>query len=104
MFGVAEQVHDSKDKAQHLQVMIEQMFPARWAQLRPMTAQELKATAVLSLPIDAASAKVGTGMPTDRVEDMEWPVWAGVVPPRQVAGDPQSDGAPRGALPEVKRF
>ncbi|MBC7479424.1 MAG: pyridoxamine 5'-phosphate oxidase family protein [Pseudorhodobacter sp.] len=104
VFGIAEQVSDSNAKAQHLQVMIEQMYPARWAQLRPMMAQEVKATAVLSLPIDAASAKIGTGMPTDPVEDRDWPVWAGVIPLRQIMGDPQPDGAPRGPPPTIKRF
>ena len=46
---------DDAAKEAHLRTMMEQMFPGRWAQLRPMTAQELKATAILSLPLlDAA--------------------------------------------------
>ena len=59
---------------------MEQMFPGRWATLRPMTAQELKATAILSLPITEASAKISAGMPADPAEDRNWPVWAGVLP------------------------
>ncbi len=104
VFGTAEPVTDPATKARHLQVMIDQMFPARWPQLRPMTAQELKATAVLSLPISAASAKVGTGMPTDPPEDMAWPVWAGVVGIRQVLDTPEPDGPPNGPAPQVRRF
>ena len=104
VFGQAEQVTDPKAKAHHLEVMIEQMFPTRWAQLRPMTAQELKATAVLSLPISEASAKIGAGMPTDPPEDMTWPVWAGVVPLHQVLGAPEADGQPLGPLPQIRRF
>ncbi len=104
VFGQAEQVTDPKAKAHHLEVMIEQMFPTRWAQLRPMTAQELKATAVLSLPISEASAKIGAGMPTDPPEDMNWPVWAGIVPLQQVLGAPEPDGAPLGPPPQIKRF
>ena len=104
VFGVAEQVVDPALKAAHLEVMIEQMFPGRWAQLRPMTAQEVKATAVLSLPITEVSAKIGAGMPTDPPEDRDWPVWAGVIPLRQVVDAPEPDGAERGPLPEVRRF
>lgn len=104
VFGEAEQVVDPVLKAAHLQVMIDQMFPGRWAQLRPMTAQEVKATAVLSLPITAASAKIGAGMPTDPAEDMAWPVWAGLIPLRQVLGVAQPDGDPLGPEPEVRRF
>lgn len=104
VFGQAEAVTDAKAKARHLEVMIEQMFPGRWPQLRPMTAQELKATAVLSLPISEASAKIGAGMPTDPEADLAWPVWAGVVPLRQVMDPAQSDGPALGPAPVVKRF
>ena len=104
VFGTAEQVTDPDAKARHLQVMIDQMFPDRWAQLRPMSAQEVKATAVLSLPLSAASAKVAAGGPIDPPEDMAWPVWAGVVPIRQVLDQSQSDGPPAGPAPEIRRF
>jgi nitroimidazol reductase NimA-like FMN-containing flavoprotein (pyridoxamine 5'-phosphate oxidase superfamily) len=104
VFGVAEIVRDAAAKSRHLEVMMEQMYPGRWAQLRPMTAQELKATAVLSLPISEASAKIGAGMPTDPPQDMEWPVWAGLVGLRQVLDPPQPDGTPRGPAPQIRRF
>ena len=105
VLGMAERVSDPVAKARHLQGMIDQMFPTRWSQLRPMTAQELKATAVLSLPITEASAKIGSGMPTDPAEDMEWPVWAGVISVRQVLDAPQADSQrPKGPLPVIKRF
>jgi len=104
VFGMAEKVTDPDAKAHHLQVMIEQMFPGRWAQLRPMTAQEVKATAVLSLPLTEASAKIGTGQPTDLPEDMETAVWAGVIPLTLRAGEPEPDGDPKGPLPVLRRF
>ena len=64
------------------------MFPGRWATLRQMTAQELKATAILSLPISEASAKISAGMPLDPPEDQSWPVWAGVLPLELTMGAP----------------
>ena len=104
VFGVAEQITDPAAKARHLEVMIEQMFPARWPQLRPMTSQELKATTVLSLPISEASAKIGAGMPTDPPEDLNWPVWAGIMPITQNLGTPEPDGPPKGPTPVIRRF
>jgi nitroimidazol reductase NimA-like FMN-containing flavoprotein (pyridoxamine 5'-phosphate oxidase superfamily) len=104
IFGPAEAVTDPAAKARHLEVMFDQMFPTRWPQLRPMTAQELKATAVLSLPISEASAKIGAGMPTDPPEDADWPVWAGVVGIRQTLDAPESDGPPKGPVPQIRRF
>lgn len=104
VMGTAQAVTDPAAKALHLERMIEQMFPGRWAQLRPMTAQELKATAVLSLPLDEASAKVSAATPgsTDPEEDRAWPVWAGVLPIRQLMDAPQPapDLAPGLVLPD----
>ena len=104
VFGTAEPVTDPATKAHHLEVMIDQMFPGRWAQLRPMTTQELKATAILSLPLTEVSAKIGAGMPTDLPQDMGWPVWAGIIPLRQIADAAQPDGPPLGPLPTLRRF
>ena len=65
------------------------MLPGRWAQARKPTRQELKATSVLALSLDEASAKISTGGPDDgESEDAELPVWAGHVPLELVAGEP----------------
>ena len=50
--------------------------------LRQMTAKELKATTVLKLSLDEASAKVRTGAPGDDEADYALPIWAGVIPVR----------------------
>ena len=52
----------------------------RWDEARQPSEQELRATWILSLPLDEASAKVRVGGPEDEPEDLELPVWAGVVP------------------------
>ena len=105
VFGVADQITDPAAKFAHLAVMMDQMFPGRWPQLRPMTAQELKSTAVLSLPLSEASAKIGSGMPTDPPDDLTWPVWAGVAPITLSVGQPQPDEACLpGMPPPIIRF
>ena len=63
------------------------------AQARNPTEAELKATSVVSLELNEVSAKVRTGPAIDDKEDMQLPVWAGVLPFDQVKGigEPQPD-------------
>jgi hypothetical protein len=51
----------------------------------------MRATSVLRLSLDEASAKVRTGPPKDDEEDYAKPIWAGVIPLRLVAGPPEPD-------------
>ena len=62
-----------------------------WDILRPMNAQELKSTTVLSLPLNEASAKIRTGGPKDDEEDYVLPIWAGVVPLKTQVFPPAPD-------------
>ena len=105
VFGEADLVEGAEAKEAHLRRMMEQMFPGRWEALRPITAQELKATRILSLPLTEASAKISAGPPSDPPEDRPWPVWAGVIPIRLTVGEPEpaSDLAPGLLTPEHAR-
>jgi len=75
-----------------MEQFVERLYPGRWPQLRPVHKQELKAMSVFGLHIDEAVAKVRTGPPIDDEEDYALPIWAGVVPIRQVMGEPEDDG------------
>ena len=59
--------------------------------MRQPSPKELKATAVLELQIEEASAKIRTGGPKDEPEDYELDIWAGVVPLSSVAAIPVKD-------------
>ena len=71
--------------------VVEHVLEGRWDHVRWPTDQELKATSALALPLDEALAKIRTGPPKDDEEDLDYPVWAGVLPLRMVAGDPVPD-------------
>jgi uncharacterized protein len=79
VFGRAVLV-DAREKREALHALTEQLAPGRWDEARQPTEQELKATWILALPLDEASAKVRTGAEEDEPEDAGLPVWAGVVP------------------------
>jgi uncharacterized protein len=93
VLGRATAVADVDEKRRALEAFSGRLLPGRWADVRPPTATELKATSILRLPLDEASAKVRTGPPKDNKEDYGWPVWAGVIPLALVAGEPQPDPA-----------
>src|SRR6478736_4317822 len=103
VLGRAVEVEDAGEKLRALEAFSDRILPGRWTDVRPPTATELKATSILRLPLDEASAKLRVGPPKDNEDDYEWPVWAGVIPLALRAGEPQAD--PRLALdlapPEV---
>ena len=91
VFGVAEKVTDEAAKEARLKAMVDSLLPGRWDSLRPVNDQELKATAVMRMPIEEASAKVRSGGPKDDEEDYALPIWAGVVPMQTVLQPPVPD-------------
>jgi hypothetical protein len=80
VMGKARKVSDPDEKLMRLTNFVNGLFPGRWNRLRPVTAQELKATTVLAMPLTEASAKVRRGPPIDDDEDYALPIWAGVIP------------------------
>ncbi len=89
--GTAHLVEDPDHKLRALETFVDRLYPGRWAELRPATAQELKATTVLWLDLGEVSAKVRSGPPGDDAEDLAWPCWAGVVPIAERRGLPVAD-------------
>lgn len=91
VFGRPTVIDDADLKIEKLERFVETLYPGRWETLRPLTAQEAKATTVLSMPIEEASAKVRAGGPMDDEADYALPIWAGVIPVRYEIGEPQAD-------------
>ena len=88
VFGEAREVTDPAAKARHLEVFMERLFAGRWPELRAVEDQEMKATKLLAMAIEEASAKIRTGPPVDDEPDYALPIWAGVLPLETVAGQP----------------
>ncbi|HEX3947680.1 MAG TPA: pyridoxamine 5'-phosphate oxidase family protein, partial [Acidimicrobiales bacterium] len=79
--------------------LVEHVLPGRASEARPPNERELTLTTVVRMAIEEASAKVDGGPPEDDPEDLDLPVWAGVVPSRPVWGEPVVDGAGRVPVP-----
>lgn len=74
-----------------LEAFTEKLAPGRWAEIRGPNKQEFKATMVLRLSLNEASAKIRRGPPKDDAEDMAIPAWAGVLPFRTGFEKPEPD-------------
>jgi nitroimidazol reductase NimA-like FMN-containing flavoprotein (pyridoxamine 5'-phosphate oxidase superfamily) len=87
---------DGDEKLRALEAIVEHVVPGRWRDARLPTEKELAGTSVLALGLDEASAKIRNGPPKDFDEDVDLPIWAGVIPLRLVAGEAEtaSDGIP----------
>ncbi|MBV8765949.1 MAG: pyridoxamine 5'-phosphate oxidase family protein [Hyphomicrobiales bacterium] len=87
-FGTAELVTGEERKAQAARMFVNRYFPGRWDSIKRPSAQEMKATTIITMRIDEASAKSRSGPPVDDEPDYALPIWAGVVPVRTVVGSP----------------
>jgi nitroimidazol reductase NimA-like FMN-containing flavoprotein (pyridoxamine 5'-phosphate oxidase superfamily) len=88
-FGTAHLVTDPDEKERALVAMVDRFFPDRTASLRQSTTQEIKATAVIAMEIEQASAKVRTKGVADDDEDYALPIYAERIPVRTVLGRPE---------------
>lgn len=80
LFGTPENIDDFDEKVRHFELFINKVSPDRWSALRPVTDKEVKATSLVRIKIDNASIKLRAEGVNDDEEDMDWPVWAGVMP------------------------
>ena len=76
------------DKERALAVITDHLTPGRWDLQRPMTRKELAAVMVVALPLEELSVKARSGGTIEPPEDQSWPIWAGQVPLRLMAGAP----------------
>ena len=91
LFGSLKKIEKDVEKTEILGLIVDQMVPNHWDSLRPMYQKELDRTLVVEFTIETASAKVRDVGVADEPEDYELPIWAGIVPIKQVAEYPISD-------------
>jgi nitroimidazol reductase NimA-like FMN-containing flavoprotein (pyridoxamine 5'-phosphate oxidase superfamily) len=91
LLGKARLIEEPNAKRDALRALVEHLIPGRWEDCRQPNARELKATWILEVPIDEASAKIRTGPPLDDDEDYALHFWAGVLPLARGFGRPIRD-------------
>ncbi|MEW7291924.1 pyridoxamine 5'-phosphate oxidase family protein [Aquimarina sp. 2304DJ70-9] len=91
VFGKVKKVEEPKEKMEALKYILNHMVPEHWDNVRHPNDKEFNATLVLEISMDVASAKIRAEGVSDETEDHKLPIWAGVVPIKQVAYDAISD-------------
>ncbi|MEN8198141.1 MAG: pyridoxamine 5'-phosphate oxidase family protein [Pseudomonadota bacterium] len=98
VYAAGWKIADEAEKLAALKAFMEKIAPGRWDELRPPNTQEMKATTVLAFDLSEVSAKIRDGGVADEPEDMNDPVWAGVVPVQRTFGAPEPDAQLRGDI------
>ena len=81
LFGRFTNVETLDERMTALEAFTEKLLPGRWGEVRTPSSKELKATSILAMPIDEASAKQRSGPPNDDDSpDAALDTWAGVIP------------------------
>lgn len=91
LFGKGTAIGEVKEKLEALKFLSDCILPGRWADVRQPNEIELKATTIVSIPIEVATAKMRQGDPGDDEADYQLSAWAGVLPIKRVVGDPIAD-------------
>jgi len=91
VFGNGRLVEESGEKLAALKTISDNALPDRFDDSRAPTEKELKATSVIRIEIEEASAKIRSGDPIDDRKDYDSPFWAGVLPIETSFGKPIAD-------------
>jgi nitroimidazol reductase NimA-like FMN-containing flavoprotein (pyridoxamine 5'-phosphate oxidase superfamily) len=87
-FGTAREVTEPQELHTAAAAITSHVAPGRELEARMPSDEEYKQTLLLAVPLDEASAKVRTGPPKDDADDLDLPIWAGLLPFRTEAEDP----------------
>ncbi|MCF2444138.1 pyridoxamine 5'-phosphate oxidase family protein [Dyadobacter sp. CY345] len=91
IFSKAEIIEDYEQKLASFEWLTNKVVPDSWEYLRPVKPNEVKKTTALAFKLDESSAKARTGMPNDEEEDLELPIWSGLIPLSNKRLSPISD-------------
>lgn len=99
LYGEAVEITGDAERLHTLELFTNRLVPHRWPDVRWPDQKELRATAMLRLPILEGSAKIRSGPPGDLEDDYALDTWAGVVPLKLTASPPEDDPRLRAGIP-----
>ncbi len=88
VFGKVKELKTNQEKLQGLKTIINHFVPNRWEYCRKPDQIELKATRVIEIKIESASAKIADGPLNDNKSDKELDYWAGTIPVKTISEYP----------------
>ena len=88
VIGKVKELISNDEKLIGLKAIINHFVPSRWDYCRKPTEKELKATKVLEIEIETASAKITNAPVSDNKEDLDLDFWAGHMPIKTICEFP----------------
>jgi nitroimidazol reductase NimA-like FMN-containing flavoprotein (pyridoxamine 5'-phosphate oxidase superfamily) len=100
LLGRFELIEDPDERMAAFEAFTNKLIPGRWDEVRGPNRKELKATQILAMPIEEASAKTRSGPPNDDDSpDAELETWAGEIPMVTSYGEPVPSPGLRSGIP-----
>ena len=91
IFAHAQKIDDAEMKQNAFEWLTNKIVPGSWSYLRPIKDNEISKTVALAFSLEEASAKIRSGMPVDDEEDLQLPIWSGLLPILTAKGIPIPD-------------
>mgnify|MGYP001090045765 CR=1 FL=1 len=89
LFGKPRLVSNEAEKMDALKIITDNIIEGRWEEARYPNAKEMKATMVMAIDINDASAKIRAEGANDDIVDADLEVWTGVLPLTVTVGQPE---------------
>ncbi len=99
IFGQPVKIDDPVEKRRGLEAVVDHVVPGRRDVARALTDAEIRASQLLRIEIDEASAKIRSGGPVEEPEDLDLPIWGGHFPLRLVTEAPIADEHVKPSVP-----
>jgi nitroimidazol reductase NimA-like FMN-containing flavoprotein (pyridoxamine 5'-phosphate oxidase superfamily) len=100
LLGRFRLIEDPGERQSALAAFTNKLIPGRWDEVRHPNRKELKATQILAMPIEEASAKTRSGGPDDDDSpDAALDTWAGEIPIVTSFGEPVAAPGLRPGIP-----
>jgi uncharacterized protein len=100
LLGRFEPISNEGERLAAFELFTNKLLPGRWGEVRRPNPKELRASAILRMPIREASVKVRSGPPSDdESADADLPIRAGVVPLVSHYGRPEPSPRLRDGIP-----
>ena len=105
IYTKGELIEDEELKYEAFKQLTEKMVPNSWDYLKPMNKKEMAKTTGIRFSLEEAGAKVRQGQPSHEEDEMDLPIWTGLIPikPVRQAPIPDKHGA-KIELPEHLMF
>lgn len=91
VFGRVIELQTEEEKLEGLKNLLNHFVPNRWDNCRKPDEKELKATRVLAIEIESASAKIADTPLKDNKPDYALDYWSGIIPIKTICGQPIPD-------------